>query len=225
MYTVWLKKRKMLAKLECGPMPNVVAALPNIGGALCSTPQSLLECRAVTLPRGETSWNLLGCPKLANGSQPFVGRNSPYCADMYGKYWCLTSFFPIVDMCFSCEDIARQSCAMDGDFLRPVFPASGVQQISGMHSKFAVRPHRVSKYGRHTICDGWDKARNKKDRKKRQGKNIMSASATQDGHKYRTTPAVAANSSLRESKRRVTATTFSVHTNDHSPSWNRSTPR
>jgi len=28
-----------LAQLECGPMPNVMAALPNIGGALCSTPQ------------------------------------------------------------------------------------------------------------------------------------------------------------------------------------------
>jgi len=28
-------------KLECGPMPNVMVALPNIGGALCSTPQSL----------------------------------------------------------------------------------------------------------------------------------------------------------------------------------------
>jgi len=26
-------------KLECEPMPNVMAALPNIGGALCSTPQ------------------------------------------------------------------------------------------------------------------------------------------------------------------------------------------
>jgi len=25
--------------LECGPMPNVMAALPNIGGAVCSTPQ------------------------------------------------------------------------------------------------------------------------------------------------------------------------------------------
>ena len=28
-------------KLECGPMPNMIVALPNIGGALCSTPQSL----------------------------------------------------------------------------------------------------------------------------------------------------------------------------------------
>jgi len=27
--------------VECGPMPNVMVALPNIGGALCSTPQSV----------------------------------------------------------------------------------------------------------------------------------------------------------------------------------------
>jgi len=26
-------------KLECGPMPNVMVALPNKGGALCSMPQ------------------------------------------------------------------------------------------------------------------------------------------------------------------------------------------
>jgi len=30
-------------RLECWPMPNVMAALPNIGGALCSTPQSLAD--------------------------------------------------------------------------------------------------------------------------------------------------------------------------------------
>ena len=30
-----------IKQLECGPMPNVMVALPNIGGALCSTPQSL----------------------------------------------------------------------------------------------------------------------------------------------------------------------------------------
>ena len=34
---------KNMHKLECGPMPNVMAALPNIGGALCSTPQSLAD--------------------------------------------------------------------------------------------------------------------------------------------------------------------------------------
>ena len=29
--------------LECGPMSNVMAALPNICGALCSTPQSFAD--------------------------------------------------------------------------------------------------------------------------------------------------------------------------------------
>jgi len=28
-------------QLECGPMPNLMVALPNIGGALCSMPQSV----------------------------------------------------------------------------------------------------------------------------------------------------------------------------------------
>jgi len=32
-----------MVKLECGPMPNLMVALPNIGGALCSTLQSLAD--------------------------------------------------------------------------------------------------------------------------------------------------------------------------------------
>jgi len=67
----------------------------------------LLECRAVTLPRRETRWNYLGCPKLIKRSQPLVGRSSPYCEDMCRSYCCLKSFFPIVDACLSCEDIAQ----------------------------------------------------------------------------------------------------------------------
>jgi len=68
-------------------------------------------------------------------------------------------FFPIVYMCLSCEDIARQICAMVprwqifGDFLGPAFPASRVQHISDLHSKFALRPHHVWKYGRHPIAE------------------------------------------------------------------------
>ena len=31
--------------LECGPMPNVMVALRNIGGPLCSTPQSLARAQ------------------------------------------------------------------------------------------------------------------------------------------------------------------------------------
>ena len=33
----------IIRKLECGRMPNLMVALPNIGGALCSTPQSLAD--------------------------------------------------------------------------------------------------------------------------------------------------------------------------------------
>jgi len=72
----------------------------------------VLECHAVTLPRRETCWNLLGCPKLTNRSQPLVGWSSSYCEDICGRHCCLTSFFPIVDTCLSCEDIAQQCFAM-----------------------------------------------------------------------------------------------------------------
>ena len=59
---------KLYENYKCEPIPNVVAALPNVGGALCSMPQSLADAdysRAVTLP---SSGNLVGCPKLVNRS-------------------------------------------------------------------------------------------------------------------------------------------------------------
>jgi len=121
----------------------------------------LLECRAVTLPRHETRWNLQGCPKLTQRSQPLVGRSSPYCGDMLRRHGCLTSFFPYT--CLSSEDIVQQSCGMvppDGNFLaiffRRVFSANRVQHVSDLHSKFALRPHHVWKYGKHPISDRWD---------------------------------------------------------------------
>ena len=36
-------RREEKIELECGPMPNLMVALPNIGGAICSTPQSLAD--------------------------------------------------------------------------------------------------------------------------------------------------------------------------------------
>ena len=107
------------------------------------------RCRAVTLPRRDTRWNLQGCLKLPVQSQLLVGRTSRYCGDMWTRYYCLTSFFPTVDMCLSCKDISRQSCEVAprwrffASFLRPVFPASRVQHIPDLHSKFALKPHHV----------------------------------------------------------------------------------
>jgi len=69
------------------------------------------------------------------------------------------NFFPIVDTCLSCEDIARQNCGMVprwrlfGDFLRAVFSASLAQHVSDLHCEFTLRPHHVWKYGRHPISD------------------------------------------------------------------------
>jgi len=115
----------------------------------------------VTLPRRESRWNLQGCLKLANRSQPLVDQSSPYCRDIWRTHCCSTSFFPIVDR-LSCEDIARQICAMVpkcrifGGFSGPAFPASRVQRVSDLHPKFALRPHHVWKYSRPSISDRWD---------------------------------------------------------------------
>jgi len=35
--------KKEEEELECGPMPNLMVVLPNICGALCSTPQSVAD--------------------------------------------------------------------------------------------------------------------------------------------------------------------------------------
>jgi len=119
----------------------------------------LLECPAVMLPRRETRWNLQGFPKLTNRSQPLVGRSSPYYQDMWRRYCCLTSFF---SDCRYMPQFWRYSPTKlcDGAkmviFLRPVFPASRVQHNSDLHSKFALGPHHVWKYGRHPICGRWD---------------------------------------------------------------------
>ena len=57
----------------------------------------------------------------------------------------LNKIFPIVDTCLSCEDIARQSCAMVprwqifSDFFGAVFSASHMQHILDLHPKFALR--------------------------------------------------------------------------------------
>ena len=116
------------------------------------------RCRAVTLPRRETRWNLQGCLKLPDGSQPFVGQSSQYCGDLWRTYRCLTSIFRLSIRALVAKiwpDKVVRWCR-DCDFLRPVFAASRVQRISDLHSKFALRPHHVPKYGKHPISDLWD---------------------------------------------------------------------
>ena len=121
---------------------------PRFNAAVWLTPTIRVPCSNAAKTRNPL--NLQGCPKLANRSQPLVaGRSSPYCEDKWRRYCSLTSFFPIVDICLSCEDIARHSCGMVprwrflATFLGPAFAASRVQHISDLHSKFALGPRHV----------------------------------------------------------------------------------
>ena len=100
----------MWANAQCDGRPAEHRWRPLFNAAVWLTPTT--RCHAVTLPRHETRWKLQGCLNLPDRSQPLVGRSSPHCGDMCRTYSCLTSFFPIVDTCLSCEDIARQNCAM-----------------------------------------------------------------------------------------------------------------
>jgi len=91
MYTVIHKELEMWANAQCDGRP-VEYSWHCLFNAAKFGWRPLLECRAVTLPRRETHWNLQGCLKLANRSQPLVGQSSPYCEDMWGRHCCLTVF-------------------------------------------------------------------------------------------------------------------------------------
>jgi len=87
-------------------MPNVTAALPNIGGALCSTPQSLLTPTTRVHPCSNAAktrhpLKFRGVPQtrqqISAASRPKFTLLSEHAEQV--SYCCLTSFFPIVDIC------------------------------------------------------------------------------------------------------------------------------
>ena len=155
------ERRRNSMKLECGTMPKVMVALPNTGGALCSTSQSLpdthyqMPCSNSAKTRNPLKF--AGVPQTTGWISAVVRPKFTILWRHVEDISLLIRFFPIVDMCLSCKDIARQSCAMVprwrflATFLRPASPASRVQQESDLHLKFALRPHHVWKYGRHPI--------------------------------------------------------------------------
>jgi len=123
-------------------------------------PTKHIQTLTVSTNQKANQLKFAGVPQTDQPISAVSGWSSSYCDDMWRRYCRLTSFFPIVDTCLSCKDIARQICAMVprwrflATFLRPVLSASRVQHVSDLHPKFALRPHHVWKYGRHPICDG-----------------------------------------------------------------------
>ena len=133
-------------------MPNVMVALPNIGGALCSTTQSLADAHyympCSNAAKTRNPLKLAGMPQTTGNYRIDLSRYRPKFTILWGHLKEILllnkSFFRLSIR--ACKDIslAWQSCAMVprwrffGDFLRPVFSASSMQHVSDMHLKFAL---------------------------------------------------------------------------------------
>ena len=66
-------------KLECGPMPNVMAALSNIGSALCSTLQSLADAHytRVLCSNAAKTRNPLKLPGVPQTNETILAASGP----------------------------------------------------------------------------------------------------------------------------------------------------
>ena len=97
-------------------MPNVMVALPNIGGALYSTTQSLADAHYyMPCSNAAKTRNQLKFGGVPHTNEMISAAIRPKFTILWGHMediLLLNNFFPIVDTCLSCEDIARRSCAM-----------------------------------------------------------------------------------------------------------------
>jgi len=133
---------------------------PLFNAAVC-----LMPTTRVPYSNAAKTWNPLKLPGVPQTPETISAASGPKLTILWGhvqEISLLNKFFPIVDICLSSEDIARQSCGMVprwrflATFLGAAFAASHVQHLSDLHSKFALGPHHVSKYGRHPTCGRWD---------------------------------------------------------------------
>ena len=126
-------------------MPNLMVALPNTGGALCSTPQSLADDHyKMTCSNAAKTQNPLKFAGVPQTRQQISTVSRPKFTILPGhveEVLLLNKFFPIVDTCLRCKDIARQICAMcrNGDFWR-LFCVLYFQRISSEPRAARFRP-------------------------------------------------------------------------------------
>ena len=108
----------------------MMAALPIIGGGLCSrrkvwlTPTTRVLCSNAAKTR--KSLKFAGMPQ----TNETISAARPKFTILRGhveEVLLISNLFPIVDKCLSCEDIARQSCAM---VLRCVIFASYIFSVA-----------------------------------------------------------------------------------------------
>ena len=120
-------------------MPNVMAALPNIGGAS-------VQCRKVWL----TPTTRVPCSNATKTGNPLKFAGVPQTNETISAASGPT--FTILPG--HVEEILPDKvvgwCQM-ATFWR--FFCSRAQHVSDLHSKFTLRPHHVWKYGTHPISD------------------------------------------------------------------------
>ena len=106
----------------------------------------------VPLSNAAKTRNPLKLPGVPQTNEMISAASMPKFTILWGhveEILLLNKFFPIVDTCLSCKDIAGQICRMVprwrflATFLGPAFAASSVQHLSDLHSKFALG---------HTMC-------------------------------------------------------------------------
>jgi len=130
---------------------------PLLKAAVWLTPTTRVPCSNAAKTRNQSK--LPGVPQTNETISAAIGpKFTILCGRVEDILLLNKFFFPIVDICLNCEDIARQICGMVprwrflASFLGPAFAASRVQHLSDLHSKFALGPRNVSKYGRHPTC-------------------------------------------------------------------------
>ena len=84
--------------LECGPMPNLMVALPNVAGALCSTPQSLADAHYyMPCSNATKTQNPLKFVGVLQTPEPFSAVSGPKFTILSGhveEVLLLNKFFP-----------------------------------------------------------------------------------------------------------------------------------
>ena len=83
--------------------PNIVQSLTSVERRRCSNVAKTRNPLKYGVP--QTNETISAAGRLKFTIWHIVG-------DIWRTYCCLTSFFPIVDTCPICEDIARQTCAI-----------------------------------------------------------------------------------------------------------------
>jgi len=136
-------------------MPNVMAALPNMGGALCSTrkvwltPTTRVPCSNAAKTRNPLKF--AGVPQTRQQISAVSRPTFTILSGHVEEVLLFNNSFPIVDKCLDSEGIGRQICAMVPKWR--FFCVLHFQRAAcSTFQTCILGPHHVWKYGRHPIC-------------------------------------------------------------------------